>query len=400
MKRLSWMWLTTLLLSAPACTKRDEAPPTPPAAAEPEPRPTEHDEVITLAPEALKNAKLERARAEHRPLRRGLNATARLAFLPKSVAQVAARVPGRLVSLEVNLGQKVKKGEVLGYLESPELGQARADYLSSATKSRVAEENFRREQELLRKGISSEREALQAEAEFSTARADMNAAEGRLHALGLNDAEIRALKADEHYSSRFPARSPLDGTVVEMTGAVGASVEASTPLFTVADPSRLWGVLDVFESQLSSVRTGQRVVLTVAALGERRFEGRVDSIGDIVDEKTRTVPVRVTVSNEDGALKSGMFAQAEVLTTEAAGTEPSPARLVIPREAVQEQGDARVVFVPLGEGRFRPVPVKLGARTAQEVEVLSGLDAGTEVITQGAFILKSELSKESLGESD
>ncbi|MCY1024043.1 efflux RND transporter periplasmic adaptor subunit [Pyxidicoccus sp. MSG2] len=408
--------LSSLLLG---CSRKEETPPggaEPKAgagetkAAEGDAAPGEgeghgegHEEIITLPPEALKNAQLQRAHAQLKPLSRGLTAAARISFTQKGVAQVAARVPGRIASIEVNLGQKVKKGDVLGYLESPELGQARADYLSAATKSRVAEENFRREKELLGKGISSEREARQAEAEFSTAQADMNAAEGRLHALGLNDAEIRALKADEHYSSRFPARSPLDGTVVQIGGTVGASVDASTPLYTVADLRELWVVLDVFESQLRSVRVGQPVALTVSALGDRRFEGRVEYIGDVVDEKTRSVPVRVAVPNADGALKAGMFAQAEVLTTEGTASDagtPEPTRLVIPREAVQKVGEEQFVFVPVKENQFKPVKVRAGASSAREVEVLSGIEAGTEVVTQGAFILKSELSKESMGEHD
>ncbi|MCY1017880.1 efflux RND transporter periplasmic adaptor subunit [Pyxidicoccus sp. MSG2] len=393
------------------CSRKEETPsqgPKPPAEeGEKKGAPHEegegHSELITLTPEALENAQLQRVRARMMPLTQGLSAPARITFTQQGLARVAARVPGRIASLEVTLGQKVKQGQVLGFLESPELGQARADYLSAATKSRVASENFRREKELLGKGISSEREARQAEAEFATAQADMNAAEGRLHALGLNDAEIRALKADEHYSSRFPARAPLEGTVVEMGGVVGATVDAATPLFTVADLRELWGVLDVFESQLRSVQAGQPVALTVAALGDRRFEGRVAYIGDVVDEKTRSVPVRVVIPNADGALKPGMFAQAEVLTTQRAEADAGsaePSRLVVPREAVQKVGEEQFVFVPVKDNQFKPVKVRVGASSAREVEVLSGLEAGTDVVSQGAFILKSELSKESMGEHD
>ena len=155
----------------------------------------EHEELITLKPAAIASAQLKTAKVEHRALASGLKVPARISFTQTGVAKVASRVPGRLVSLEVQLGQKVKKGQVLGYLESSSLGQARADYLSAATKSRVAEANFRREKELVTKGISSEREMRDAESAFATAQAEMNAAEGRLHALGLSDPEIRALKA-------------------------------------------------------------------------------------------------------------------------------------------------------------------------------------------------------------
>ncbi|WNG55312.1 efflux RND transporter periplasmic adaptor subunit [Archangium gephyra] len=359
------------------------------------------EEVIQLTPEAVRSAQLKTAAAQRKALSMGLTVPARVTFTQNGVARVAARVPGRLADLEVSLGQRVKKGQALGYLESPELGRARADYLSAATKAKVAEDNFRREKELFAKGITSEREMREAESVFVTAQAERNAADGRLHALGLSDAEINALRGNEHYSSRFPAPSPLEGTVVEINGTMGQAVDASTSLFTVANLSELWVLLDLSESQLTQVRAGQIVAFTVSALPEQRFTGRVEYVGDIVDEKTRTIPVRVVVPNPQGLLKPGMFAQAEVAAQGSVGGEggsEQPQRLVLPREAVQKVGDKQVVFVPVGENRFKPVEVRAGASSATEVEVLSGIEPGTRVVTQGAFILKSELSKESMGE--
>ncbi|MFP2911146.1 efflux RND transporter periplasmic adaptor subunit [Pyxidicoccus sp. 3LFB2] len=360
-----------------------------------------HEEVITLTPEALRSAQLQLAQAQAKPLVKGLSVPARITFTQRGVSRVASRVPGRLATIDVALGEKVKKGQVLGYLESPELGQARADYLSAATKARVAEENFRREKELLAKGITSERETREAESAFVTAQGERNAADGRLHALGLSDAEIATLRGNEHYSSRFPATSPRAGTVVEISGTVGQSVDGATPLFTVADLAELWVLLDITESQLAQVRSGQPVDITVQAVPGQRVTGRVDYIGDIVDEKTRTVSVRVVVPNTEGLLKPGMFAQAEIATTSAEDGDAGsagPARIVVPREAVQKVGEEQVVFVAEGENRFRPVEVRTGASSAREVEILSGLQPGTSFVTQGAFILKSELSKESMGE--
>jgi cobalt-zinc-cadmium efflux system membrane fusion protein len=360
-----------------------------------------HPKVVQLTPEAVRSAQLKTEPVQRKALSTGLTVPARVAFTQKGLAQVGARVPGRLASIEVSLGQRVKKGQVLGYLESPELARAQADYLSAATKTRVAEDNFRREKELLAKGITSERETREAESAFVTAQAERNAADGRLHALGLSDAEIAALRNNEHYSSRFPAVSPLEGTVVEITGTVGQPVEATTPLFAVGNLSELWVLLDVSEAQVSAVKPGQPVDISLQALAGQRVTGRVEYVGDVVNEKTRTIPVQVAVTNKDGLLKPGMFAQAEIATTTGKETDAGaaePARLVVPREAVQKVGEAQVVFVPDGETRFRPIEVRTGASSAKEVEILSGLEPGTQIVTQGAFILKSELSKESMGE--
>lgn len=359
-----------------------------------------HEEVIQLTPEAMRSAQVQTVEVQPKALAVGLTVPARITFTQNGVAQVAARVPGRLGSIEVQLGERMKKGQVLGYLESPELGQAQAEYLSAVTKARVTEENFRREKELLAKGITSEREMREAESAFVTALAERNAADVRLHAMGLTDAEIATLRNNDHYSSRFPARSPIDGTVVEIEVIVGQAVEGTTHLFTVGELSELWVLLDLPEAQLAAVQPGQPVDITVQALPGRRFQGRVKHVGDIINERTRTVPVRVSVRNTDNALKPGMYATAEVATRGQAEEDAGapPVHLVVPREAVQRVGNADVVFVPAGENRFKPVEVKLGQGSARDVELLSGLEPGTQVVTQGAFVLKSELMKESLGE--
>jgi cobalt-zinc-cadmium efflux system membrane fusion protein len=357
-----------------------------------------HEEVVALTPEAAKAAQIKLVKVERRSLSQGLTAVARISFTQKGVAKVAARVPGRLTAIEVQLGQRVKKGQVLGQLESPELGRARADYTAAAAKARVAEANFKREKDLQGKGISSEREMREAEGVFAAARAEMNAADGRLHALGLSEADIGALKDDEHYASRFAERSPIDGTVVEISASIGQSVEPTAPLFTVGDLSRLWVLLDIYEAQLPSVQIGQRVDVTVPAIPNRRFQGNIEYIGDVVEEKTRTVAVRVAVPNGDGLLKPGMFAQAEINTGQQSGasSEQTP-HLVIPREAVQKVGEDQVVFVADGQNRFKAVKIKVGTTSANEAELIGGLKEGAEVVAQGAFILKSELSKESMG---
>jgi len=357
-----------------------------------------HAEAITLTPEAVRNARLQTAEAQRKPLAVGLTVPARLAFPQRGVAQVAARVPGRIASIEVDLGDRVKKGQVLGYLESPDLGRARADYLAATMKAQVAAENFRREKELFAKGITSEREMREAEGTYVTIEADRNAADARLHALSLTDQEIKALRADEHYSTRFPARAPLDGTVVDIPVTVGQEVGGTTPLFTVGDLSTLWALLEVSEAQLATVRQGQAVDLAVQAIPGQRFQGKVTYIGDIVDEKTRTTPVRVVLPNTEGNLKPGMFATAEISTGGTAPGATGTEQVVVPREAVQQVAGEQVVFVPQGPHQFQAVDVRTGASSATEIEILEGLEPGTAVVTQGAFILKSELSKESMGE--
>jgi cobalt-zinc-cadmium efflux system membrane fusion protein len=174
-------------------------------------------------------------------------------------------------------------------------------------------------------------------------------------------------------------------------------VESTTHLFTVGDLSVLWVVLDVAESQLRHVAAGQQVEVSVEAIPGRRFRGHIEYVGDVVEMQTRTTEVRVAVPNPDRSLKPGMFATAEVSTPSKDGAGGAR-RLVVPREAVQKVGDAQVVFVPLGSNRFKPVKVETGADSGKEVEIVAGLHPGFQVVTRGAFVLKSQLSKASMGE--
>ena len=351
-----------------------------------------HERRVVLSPEAVRAAGIQVVEATTGRLGGGLTAPARVTFTQTGVARVAPRASGRLDTIEVRLGQRVRRGAVLGHVESPELGRARADYLAAATRERVAEANLKREKDLLEKGITSEREMREAESAWASARGEVTATEAHLHALGITDAEIEALGLEQHPSARFPARSPIDGTVVEILGTLGQTVESTTHLFTVGDLATLWVLLDVFESQLPLVQVGQEVTIATAAVKDRVFGGRIDYVGEVVDERTRAVGVRVVVRNGEGLLKPGMFATA-TLKAGSSSSAPAPLAVIVPREAVQRIGEENVVFTPLGDGAFRAVEVQVGVDAGRAIQVVEGLEAGQKVVTTGAFVLKSELSK-------
>jgi cobalt-zinc-cadmium efflux system membrane fusion protein len=153
----------------------------------------------------------------------------------------------------------------------------------------------------------------------------------------------------------------------------------------------------VYESQLAAVRPGQAVEVVVPAVPDRTFRGTVEGIGDVVDERTRTIAVRIAVPNDDRALKPGMFGTARLAG--ATEREGGKGAVVVPRDAVQRIGDRQVVFVVAGENRYRPVEVEVGTEAGPEVELRSGIEDGTPIVSRGAFTLKAELSKESLSGS-
>ena len=279
-------------------------------------------------------------------------------------------------------------------VESPELGRSKSDYVSAAAAARLARENASREKQLFEKKISAEVEWRKAEAEAVRTSAELQAAENRLHALGVGEKGLPDKVA--HFSSTMGALSPIDGLIVERAVTLGEMVNPEKTLFHVMDLSEVWVVVDVFERDIAQVSLGQKVRVSVTAYKEEQFEGTVSHIGAVVEPRSRAIKVRVVLANPNGRLKPGMFARVSLSDTK--GDEHE--HLFVPVEAVQRTEQGSIVFVPGDEpGEFVARPVKTGHEAGKSVAIESGLAPGERVVVSGSFILKSELGKESLGES-
>jgi len=223
--------------------------------------------------------------------------------------------------------------------------------------------------------------------------------EGRLTQLtfDLNDrvkaGEVVGLvQTPELLGKALELKAPIDGVIIERKSTVGELIGRDTAVYTISDPSDLWLIAEVKERDLGAIRVGQDAAFTVLAYLEEIFRGKVILIGNRVEPETRTLEVRVAVNNSDGRLKPGMFADVEIATTALENV------LIISDEALQTMDNDKVVFVAKDETQFERRAVKTGLEQHGKVQVLSGLTAGERVVTQGSFILKSELLKGELGE--
>ncbi len=348
--------------------------------------------VIELTPEQLISAKIATAKVEKRAEAGLLETTAQIEPAPDGQARVGVRIGGRVLTLKAGLGDAVKKGQVLATVDSPELGRAKADYLAAYTTAQVTRETADREKALFEKKISSERDWREAESAAVRARAEKEAAENRLHALGVSDAQLPR-KVEGHYTSTLTITAPIEGVVVERPVSLGQMVEPADSLFTIMDLREVWLVMDVYERDLSQVKIGQRVRVRVAAYPKQEFDGTVQNIGAIVEVKTRAVKVRVALQNPDGMLKPGMFAS---VTLEGSTGEKREG-LFVPEAAVQRDGEKYFVFLPRGEHDFEAREVELGHTRGGFVEIEKGVIEGDMVVTTGSFLLKAELKKSELG---
>ena len=199
----------------------------------------------------------------------------------------------------------------------------------------------------------------------------------------MSEADIRALETSGTARRLVTVSAPHGGVVIHRGVSVGTAVDPSTELLTIADLSHVWALAEIPEADIPSVQQGTPAMLDFPASGKPPIERPVEFIYPTLSERTRTLRVRFTIDNPDGALRPGLYGSAEF------HVRPRDA-LTVPRDAVVDTGNTQHVFVVEGEGRFVPRTVKLGTRLDDRVEVLGGLSEGESVVASGVFLIDSE----------
>ncbi|MDI3461317.1 MAG: hypothetical protein OJF50_000138 [Nitrospira sp.] len=373
-----------------ACqAKQEDAPKTPS-----QPSKALQDSGVIELPEGSPTlAQLQTERVAFRPIRMALKAQAgKILANENRLAHLSARVPGRIVAVYANLGDRVKQGDRLLLLDSPAFGEAQLEYRKARTTLGVTEQALARAKALIDRGAIGAGEYQRREADYENARADLHEAEEKLHLLGMTEKEIERLGAKTlpHAEvAQVSLRAPFAGEVIERNATVGEVIDPNKTLFTVADLSTVWVRADFPEQQAGRLKTGLTIELHVSAYPDQVFRGAITYVGAVIDPTTRTVTARAEVANPDGRLRPEMFA--EVTLT----TEEQPV-LSIPRAAVQQLGSRTVVFLVRGPRRFESREVSIAQAAGDYVHALAGLAVDDEVVTQGSYALKSELLRELL----
>ncbi|MDA8430538.1 MAG: efflux RND transporter periplasmic adaptor subunit [Geobacteraceae bacterium] len=315
-----------------------------------------------------------------------ISATGKVEANADRTAHVSPRISGKIVAVRASLGDSVSAGQALATLDSVELGEALGRYHQSRTKLALAQSSMDRIKHLVEKKIAARKDILQAETDFKTAQTELHTDEERLSLYGVSASD---LKGEDHKKPFLPVRSPIAGTITEKHAIVGELADPSKSLYTVADLSTVWVLVDIHEKDLAKVHKGQAAIVSVSAFPDLRLRGRITYIADLVDEATRTVKARVAVANPGRKLKPEMFA-----TVELALQADSAAVLSVPEEALQDVDGNKVLFVVNDNGvEFKPRKVEPGRTANGMVEIVSGLKEGERYAIKGAFILKSELKK-------
>jgi cobalt-zinc-cadmium efflux system membrane fusion protein len=368
-----------------SCQSKQEDAPKPPA-----PATTSSAEpgIIELPDGSPSLTRLQIDRVAFHPIRTVLKAQAgKILANENRLAHLSARVPGRIVAVYANLGDKVKAGDQLLLLDSPAFGEAQLEYRKARNAVSVSEKALERAQALLDRGAIGAGEQQRREADHENARADLHEAEEKLHLLGMTEREIQRLAAKTlpHAEvAQVSLRAPFRGEVIERNATNGEVIDPNKMLFTVADLSTVWVRADFPEHQAGRLKTGLTIEVRVSAYPDAIFRGTITYVGAVIDPATRTIMARADVANPDGRLRAEMFADVLLVAGE-------QSVLSVPHTAVQQMGDRQVVFVVRGPRRFELREVTLGQTATEYVQIITGLVAGDEVVAQGSYALKSEL---------
>jgi cobalt-zinc-cadmium efflux system membrane fusion protein len=377
----------TYLLMRPAGVADREAAVVPaPAAAPPAaPGAPAGDVVVTLTPDAV-----ERAGLTTTSVITGTPSTAiRLPGVvePNAYRQVAVTplVNGRVTRVAAQLGARVRKGETMAEIYSPALAEARTKYISAQAMLDAHDLELQRTEKLVSIGAASRQELERIHAEHAAQIAEVNSARSQLELLGVSAPPTHG-QEENTISATTSIPAPIDGVVTERNVNLGLNVDSATKLFTVVDLSTVWIVADVYERDFSRVRIGSEAAITTPAYPDATLHGRISYIDPQVNAATRTAKVRIEIGNPRGDLRLGMYADVAISTGETGAT------VMIPRASIQQIGNRSVVYLadPRQAGRFVERPVTLGASSGEQVEVVSGLQAGDVVVSEGSFFVRAE----------
>jgi membrane fusion protein, heavy metal efflux system len=386
--RLGRTLLLLAILSPGSACRRGVPAPVPEA-----PRDAGRRDTVELSAEGMANAGVEVAPLEPKRFSPHLKIAATIGGDPRTIAQVGAKVPGRVTAIRVKLGDAVRRGQALVEIDGAEVHQVTSNYLSAAARLRAADDVLSRQRQLVAERVGAVADLRRAEAEQAGAMASRNEASEHLRFLGFSAADVDAVgRSAGEAGHRGVVRAPIDGRVAAMSVTLGQVLTGSEPIITVAKLDRVVAVLRLYERDLAEVKLGKTVDVTVQAYPGRVFRGVIGFVGDLLDPATRTLEARADLANADGALKPGMTAVASVpVSTGDQG-------LWLPTEAVQPHRGSKVVFVAVGERRFTPRAVSVGEEMGGYVPIQSGVAPGTPVVVKGALTVRGELERATLEE--
>jgi cobalt-zinc-cadmium efflux system membrane fusion protein len=332
---------------------------------------------IALSEQQIKAAGIETVVAAPRSMSTSITFPGEIRFDEDRTSHVVPRVSGVVEEVKADLGQTVKKGQVLAVIASQQISDLRSELNAAQRRLQLARLTLQREKKLWEDKISAEQDYLLARQAFEEAQISSDNARQKLAAIGASLSPAGG--------NRYELVAPFNSVVVEKHLGIGEVVTEATNAFILSDLSRVWATFGVAPKDLNKVVAGRAVTVSAPDL-DARVQGTVGHVGSLLGEQSRAAVVRVILDNPQGAWRPGLFVSVDV------SSEKADAAISLPETALQTVEDKTSVFIRNAEG-FQLQPVTVGRRDGGYVEIIQGLAVGAHVAAAGSFILKSELGK-------
>jgi cobalt-zinc-cadmium efflux system membrane fusion protein len=309
-------------------------------------------------------------------------------FNENMLVQVFSQYPGKILKAFYNVGDDVRRGDVLFTIDSPDLLQAESTLLAAEGVLALQKKTLARVTGLLKSGGSAQKDVDQATSDQQTAEGNFKAATNAVRIFGRSEGEIQQILRDRKVDSTLVVPSPIDGRVVARNAAPGFLTQpgnAPAP-FSIADISTMWMVANVIETDAPAYKVGQPVEVRVPAYPDKVFKGHVTTVGSIIDPNSHRQLVRSEVDDPEHLLRSGMYASFDIRVGD-------PARsAAVPEEGIVREGDGTMTaWVTSDSRQFIKRTVRTGIRQDGWVQILDGLQPGERVVTEGAVFLSNKL---------
>ena len=351
----------------------------------------EEEGVVELTIQQGETIGLEMKPLEERNLGNNIKVTGLLELFPQDRANISPFVGGNVRSIKVIEGDQVRKGEVLAYLEHPDIISMQQEFQENNDELVFLKQDFERKQTLFDKGVSSGKEFQMAQSKFRSTTSSVNALRSKLRLLGLNTDKI----AEGQIFSAVPITTPISGFVDEVMVSLGDYIAPQTKMVTVSDNSKLHVDLKVYEKDISKVKLGQQIFFTVASKPNEILKAKVHSIGKTFEADPKALHVHADMDNKNGDLLPGMYVEGRIVQGEKMG-------YAVPEAAIIKEGEQSFIFI-LDEDeemeeskmKFKMILVTVGITDLGFVEVNLPADVSTDakVVIKGAYMLSSEMIK-------
>jgi membrane fusion protein, heavy metal efflux system len=359
---------------------------------------------VTLSPQVQSEQKIQIAPVELGTATVTQRAKGRIVLPDNATWRVGVLAEGRVEKVFFNLGDYVKRGQVLARMHSHDVHEARAAYANAvAERSRLqaaealAQKNYDRSQRLYALRAESVSQTETAKQELVNAQSATHEADNVVRREETHLEETLGVRADASAGSSedadmIPIKAPAGGRILQKNVTPGATISPSTDAFVIGDLSHLWMLASVDATTLFKLRLGQTATVTLPDVPEANYTAKITNLGQEFDPVTRLMQVRIEIRNPDHQLRPEMLASAEFITGDGIPT------VLVPQDAIQQVNGEDVVFVRMASDRFRVQAVQIGENVHGRVRILQGLNPGEQVITHGSFIAKSQLLKSSIGD--